>query len=100
MEFLILTRRAGASFGKIKTESRRDGLVPDSFPWAIFKDEQPTGVVERKCITDIISRPYPQTVAGTIYGWTKSCIKISKLKIRNKLKSYNISGSCCSFVQY
>ena len=34
--------------------------------WAIFSDQQAAGTVERKYITDIIARPYPQTIAGTI----------------------------------
>lgn len=37
-----------------------------AFTYAIFSDDRPVGVVERKYITDVISRPYPQTVAGTI----------------------------------
>jgi endoglycosylceramidase len=34
--------------------------------WAIFSDEQSVGTVERKYITDIICRPYPQSIAGDI----------------------------------
>lgn len=34
--------------------------------WAIFSDEKAAGTVERKYITDIIARPYPQTIAGDI----------------------------------
>ncbi|MBB1455717.1 cellulase family glycosylhydrolase [Pseudoalteromonas sp. SG43-5] len=34
--------------------------------WAIFSDEQAIGTVERKYITDIIARPYPQIIAGAI----------------------------------
>ncbi len=34
--------------------------------WAIFADPQLVGTVERKYITDIISRPYPQSIAGDI----------------------------------
>ena len=34
--------------------------------WAVFSDKNAVGTVERKYITDIIARPYPQSVAGDI----------------------------------
>ncbi|MGB3150288.1 MAG: cellulase family glycosylhydrolase [Maribacter sp.] len=34
--------------------------------WSIFSDKKDAGTVERKYITDIISRPYPQYIAGDI----------------------------------
>ncbi|MEM8765155.1 MAG: cellulase family glycosylhydrolase [Bacteroidota bacterium] len=34
--------------------------------WAIFSDKKDAGTVERKYITDVIARPYPQTIAGDI----------------------------------
>lgn len=34
--------------------------------WAIFSDKHAIGTVERKYITDIIARPYPQLIAGDI----------------------------------
>lgn len=34
--------------------------------WAIFSDKTDAGTVERKYITDVIARPYPQTIAGDI----------------------------------
>ncbi|MFC1518610.1 cellulase family glycosylhydrolase [Pseudomonadota bacterium] len=37
--------------------------------WAIFSDKQAIGTVERKYITDIISRPYPQFIAGDIQNF-------------------------------
>ncbi|RDV24149.1 hypothetical protein DXV75_15800 [Alteromonas aestuariivivens] len=37
--------------------------------WAIFSDRQAIGTVERKYITDIIARPYPQLVAGSIQNF-------------------------------
>lgn len=37
--------------------------------WAIFSDEQSAGTVERKYITDIICRPYPQSIAGDIQSF-------------------------------
>ena len=36
------------------------------YTWSIFKDNRNVGTVERKYITDIIARPYPQTIAGKI----------------------------------
>ena len=37
--------------------------------WAIFSDKNAVGTVERKYITDIIARPYPQTIAGDILNF-------------------------------
>lgn len=37
--------------------------------WAIFSDKKDAGTVERKYITDIIARPYPQTIAGEIQSF-------------------------------
>ncbi len=37
--------------------------------WAIFSDEKGVGTVERKYITDIIARPYPQAIAGDIQSF-------------------------------
>ncbi|GAA4958039.1 cellulase family glycosylhydrolase [Algibacter aquimarinus] len=34
--------------------------------WSIFSDSTDAGTVERKYITDVISRPFPQTIAGDI----------------------------------
>lgn len=37
--------------------------------WSIFSDKQAVGTVERKYITDIIARPYPQLIAGDIHSF-------------------------------
>ncbi|WP_396600654.1 cellulase family glycosylhydrolase [Algibacter sp. R77976] len=37
--------------------------------WSIFSDETDAGTVERKYITDVISRPFPQTIAGDIQSF-------------------------------
>jgi hypothetical protein len=37
--------------------------------WAIFEDKHAVGTVERKYITDIIARPYPQCIAGDIQSF-------------------------------
>lgn len=34
--------------------------------WAIFSDKNAVGNVERKYITDVIARPFPQTIAGDL----------------------------------
>ncbi|MFS4482758.1 cellulase family glycosylhydrolase [Hyunsoonleella sp. 2307UL5-6] len=37
--------------------------------WSIFSDKTDAGTVERKYITDVISRPFPQTIAGDIQSF-------------------------------
>jgi len=37
--------------------------------WAIFSDKKDAGTVERKYITDIIARPFPQMIAGDIQSF-------------------------------
>ena len=37
--------------------------------WSIFSDSIDAGTVERKYITDVISRPFPQTIAGDIQSF-------------------------------
>jgi hypothetical protein len=37
--------------------------------WSIFADEEAVGTVERKYITDIIARPFPQSIAGDILNF-------------------------------
>ncbi len=37
--------------------------------WSIFSDSTDVGTVERKYITDVISRPFPQTIAGDIQSF-------------------------------
>jgi endoglycosylceramidase len=37
--------------------------------WSIFSDSTDVGTVERKYITDIISRPFPQSIAGDIQSF-------------------------------
>ncbi|WP_206662881.1 cellulase family glycosylhydrolase [Hyunsoonleella pacifica] len=37
--------------------------------WAIFSDSTDAGTVERKYITDVISRPFPQKIAGDIQSF-------------------------------
>ncbi|MFC4722266.1 cellulase family glycosylhydrolase [Geojedonia litorea] len=37
--------------------------------WSIFSDKTDAGTVERKYITDVIARPFPQTIAGDIQSF-------------------------------
>lgn len=39
------------------------------FTWAIFQDSVAVGTAERKYITDIIARPYPSFIAGTLHSF-------------------------------
>ncbi len=47
----------------------QDFLPGGESTWAIFQDKQAVGTVERKYITDIIARPYPQLIAGDIHSF-------------------------------
>jgi hypothetical protein len=63
--------------------------------WAIFSDKKDAGTVERKYITDIIARPYPQTIAGDIQFFLFNHATRS-LKLR--IKPENSRGSSKIFV--
>jgi endoglycosylceramidase len=56
--------------------------------WAIFEDEKGVGTIERKYITDIIARPYPQSIAGDIkhfkYDFATRSLEISLLSDNSK----------------
>lgn len=39
------------------------------YTWSIFSDNKSVGTVERKYITDILARPYPQVIAGDIESY-------------------------------
>ena len=63
--------------------------------WAIFSDKNAVGTVERKYITDIIARPYPQTIAGDIL---KFKFDFASRSLEVNLKSDNSKGSSTIFV--
>jgi hypothetical protein len=45
-------------------------FLPDGHStWSIFSDSTDAGTVERKYITDVISRPFPQAIAGDIQSF-------------------------------
>ncbi|MBD0726525.1 hypothetical protein B6A10_15225 [Flavobacterium sp. L1I52] len=63
--------------------------------WAIFSDKNAIGTVERKYITDIIARPYPQAIAGDILNFK---FDFAKRSLEVNLKSDNSKGSSSIFV--
>jgi hypothetical protein len=51
--------------------------------WSIFSDSTDAGTVERKYITDVIARPFPQTIAGDIQSFLfNHATRTLDLKIR------------------
>lgn len=63
--------------------------------WAIFNDKHPVGTAERKYITDIIARPYPQAIAGDIKSF-KYDFATRTLDVH--LKSDNKKGASSIFI--
>lgn len=63
--------------------------------WAIFSDQQALGTVERKYITDIIARPYPQLIAGDIQGFK---FDFATRTLNLKIKTDNKRGASKIFV--
>ncbi len=63
--------------------------------WSIFSDAKGVGTVERKYITDVIARPYPQAIAGDImsfrYDYASRVLEV-------KLRSDNRKGESRIFV--
>ena len=79
--------------GTIKAWFSGNRVMQDFLPggpstWAIFSDSTGIGTVERKYITDIIARPYPQAIAGDIqtfdYDFSTRILKVSLLTASNK----------------
>lgn len=63
--------------------------------WAIFSDEHAVGTVERKYITDIIARPYPQAIAGDIQSFRYD---FATRSLDIHLKSDNSKGASEIFI--
>jgi hypothetical protein len=63
--------------------------------WAIFEDKHAVGTTERKYITDIIARPYPQTISGDIQSF-KYDFATRSLDVY--LKSDNSKGASHIFI--
>ncbi len=63
--------------------------------WSIFSDKTDAGTVERKYITDVISRPYPQAIAGTIHSFM---FNHAKRTLSLRVKSDNTKGASKIFI--
>ena len=63
--------------------------------WSIFSDKTDAGTVERKYITDIISRPFPQTIAGVIQSFL---FNFATRTLDIKIKPDNSKGASKIFI--
>ncbi|WP_299130431.1 cellulase family glycosylhydrolase [uncultured Winogradskyella sp.] len=63
--------------------------------WSIFSDSTDAGTVERKYITDVISRPFPQTIAGDIKSFF---FNHATRTLDLKIKTDNSKGASKIFV--
>lgn len=63
--------------------------------WSIFSDKRDAGTVERKYITDIIARPFPQHIAGDIQSFM---FNHATRTLDIKIKPDNKKGSSTIFV--
>jgi hypothetical protein len=63
--------------------------------WSIFSDKTDAGTVERKYITDVISRPFPQAIAGYIQSFLYN---FAKRELNLKITSDNSKGASKIFI--
>jgi hypothetical protein len=63
--------------------------------WSIFSDKTDAGTVERKYITDVISRPFPQAIAGDIKSFL---FNFAKRELDLHVKSDNSKGASKIFI--
>ena len=63
--------------------------------WAIFSDKNAVGTSERKYITDVIARPYPQTIAGTIKSFM---FNFATRTLNVNIKTDNSKGTSQIFI--
>jgi hypothetical protein len=63
--------------------------------WSIFSDKTDAGTVERKYITDVIARPFPQAIAGDIQSFL---FNHATRTLGLKIKSDNSKGVSKIFV--
>jgi hypothetical protein len=63
--------------------------------WSIFSDSTDAGTVERKYITDVISRPFPQTIAGDIDSFM---FNFATRTLDIKIKPDNSKGASTIFI--
>lgn len=105
LEFAKLYIETGAIFdqtgvGTIKawftgTPNMQDFLPRGRSTWSIFSDHQQVGTVERKYITDIIARPYPQEIAGDIHAFD---FNHATRQLTVRLTTDNTKGSSRLFI--
>jgi hypothetical protein len=104
-EYAILYQQTAAEFdrlgvGTIKawfagTRTKQHFLPGGPSTWSIFSDQQDVGTVERKYITDIIARPYPQAIAGDIRSFR---FDFATRRLTVSLTTDNSKGSSQIFV--
>ena len=63
--------------------------------WSIFSDSTDVGTVERKYITDVISRPFPQAIAGDIQSFL---FDHATRTLELKIKTDNNKGASKLFI--
>ena len=63
--------------------------------WSIFNDSTDVGTVERKYITDVIARPFPQTIAGDIHSFL---FNHATRSLHIKIKPDNSKGASKIFI--
>ncbi|WP_298878650.1 cellulase family glycosylhydrolase [uncultured Polaribacter sp.] len=63
--------------------------------WSIFSDKTDAGTVERKYITDVISRPFPQEIAGDIQSFL---FNFAKRELDLNIISDNKKGASKIFI--
>lgn len=70
-------------------------LKPGPSTWSIFSDKTDAGTVERKYITDVISRPFPQAIAGDIQSFL---FNFAKRELNLNIISDNSKGASQIFI--
>jgi hypothetical protein len=102
MDFYIRTAELFDSLGvnSIKAwfsgnPSKQHFLSGGPSTWAIFNDKNAIGTVERKYITDIITRPYPQTIAWDIQSFK---FDFATRSLDVNIKTDNSKGSSMIFI--
>ncbi|AQS94334.1 hypothetical protein BXQ17_09780 [Polaribacter sp. BM10] len=70
-------------------------LKPGPSTWSIFSDKTDAGTVERKYITDVISRPFPQAIAGNIQSFLYN---FAKRELTLNIISDNSKGASKIFI--
>ena len=75
--------------------SMQDFLPGGPSTWSIFSDKTDAGTVERKYITDVISRPFPQEIAGDIQSFL---FDFAKRELDLNIISDNTKGASKIFI--